>query len=198
MKKLTISLTLIFASLTGIAYSQEAKEKTTPEMKPALVVIDIQNAFLPMIPEQEKKTGLEYINYLISLFRANGYPVIRVYHSSKDFGVVPDTEPFEFPATVKIRPDDPKIIKTYPDSFNKTDLDKVLKETGSNTLFLCGLSAVGCVLSTYVGAQNHDYRVFMCKNAIMSHNSDFTKTISEIFEAVGYDMIRMLLETSRQ
>ena len=44
----------------------------------------------------------------------------------------------------------------------------MLKEKGSNTLFLCGLSAVGCVLATKTGAQNNDYKAFIVKDAIMS------------------------------
>jgi nicotinamidase-related amidase len=198
MKNTTIALTLLLMSFSGTLYAQDAQTPAKPPIKPALVVIDIQNAFLPMMDEKDKKTGMEYINYLITLFRASGYPVIRVYHTSKEYGVIPDTEPFEFPTTVKIKPDDPKVIKTYPDGFNKTDLDKVIKETGSNTLFLCGLSAVGCVLATYIGAQNHDYKAYLCKNALISHNAAYTDTIEEIFEAVSFEAVQMILQATRQ
>jgi len=197
MKKISILLTVLMMSAFGNLFSQDNKEQAKAKMKPALVVIDIQNAFLPMIPDKEKETGMAYINYLITLFRSEGYPVIRVYHTSKDYGVLPDTEPFEFPTSVNIKPDDPKVIKTYPDGFNKTDLDKVIKESGSNTLFLCGLSAVGCVLSTYIGAQNHDYKVFMVKNAIMSHNSEYTKKIEEIFEAIPFEAVQLIVENAK-
>lgn len=136
------------------------------------------------------------INYYISLFRSHGYPVILVYHHGKEFGVNPGTDIFEFPESVLIKPDDPRIIKTYADGFNKTDLDKVLKERGCNTLFLTGLSAVGCVLATSIGAMNHDYRAFLVKDAIMSHNSEYTENIEIMFDAVGNDVIKMVLETA--
>ena len=87
-------------------------------------------------------------------------------------------------------------IKTYGDGFNKTELDKVLKEKGCNTVFLCGLSAVGCVLATWIGAQDHDYNAYMIKNAIMSHNSVYTKQVEDMFDAVSYDIVKLLLETS--
>jgi nicotinamidase-related amidase len=139
-----------------------------------------------------------YINSLIELFRNNGYPIIRIYHLDKESGPKPGTEQFEYPASVLIKAEDAKVIKTYGDGFNKTDLDKIIKEKGSNTLFLCGLSAVGCVLATWIGAQDHDYKAFLVKNAIMSHNSDYTKHVEDMFDAVGYDVVKLILENSEK
>jgi nicotinamidase-related amidase len=195
MKKLTILLTIMLTMISISSYSQDKTQKPIEKIKPALLVIDIQNAFLPMM-STDKDMAMEYINALIDLFRKHGYPVIGVYHTSAEYGVIPGNENFEFPATVKILPTDPKVIKTYPDGFNKTDLDKVIKDTGSNTLFLCGLSATGCVLATWNGAQNHDYKAFLVKNAIISHNSDYTNQVEEIFDAVSYDLVKLLIENS--
>jgi len=144
----------------------------------------------------DKDIAMEYINALIDLFRKNGYPIIRVYHTSEDYSVTPGTDGFEFPATVKILPADPKVIKTYGDGFNKTDLDKVIKGTGSNTLFLCGLSATGCVLATWIGAQNHDYKAFMVKNGIIIHSAEYTRQVAHIFYAVSYDVVQLLIENA--
>jgi nicotinamidase-related amidase len=193
MKKLTILLAIMLMVISSSSYSQEQTKKPKEQIKPALLVIDIQNAFLPMM-SSDKEMAMEYINALIDMFRKNGYPVIRVYHSSADYGVTPGTEGFEFPSSVKITPSDPKVIKTYPDGFNKTDLDRIIRDTGSNTLFLCGLSATGCVLATWIGAQNHDYKAFLVKNAIISHNSEYTDQVEEIFDAVSYDMVQLLIE----
>ena len=192
-KQVYIILTLLLAiSLVSIA--QDNREQVKTPVKPALLVIDIQNAYLSYMSEKDKEIGMYYINELIDLFRNNGYPIIRIYHFDENYGPKQGTEEFEFPASVKIKPDDPKIIKTYGDGFNKTDLDKLIRETGSNTLFLCGLSAVGCVLSTWVGAHNHDYKAFMVKDAIMSHNADYTSDIETIFDAVGYDVVKLIVE----
>lgn len=195
MKKLTTLLAILLMVISIPSFAQDKNEKPKEPMKPALLVIDIQNAFLPMM-SSDKDMAMEYINVLIDLFRKHGYPVIRVYHTSVDYGVTPGTDGFEFPATVKILPTDPKVIKTYGDGFNKTDLDKVIKDSGSNTLFLCGLSAVGCVLATWNGAQNHDYKAFMVKNAIISHNAEYTKQVEQIFDAVSYDVVQVLIENA--
>jgi len=199
MKKriLLIGLAVLSVIIPGKSSSQDQKEQKT-QVKPALLVIDIQNAFLNMIPEREKETAMLNINSYIELFRSNGYPVIRIYHLSKEYGVVPGTDQFEFPASVLIKPDDPKVVKTYPDGFNKTDLNKVITEKGSNTLFLCGLSAVGCVLATWLGSFNYDYKAFLIKDAIMSHNSEYTDNIEVMFDAVNYDVVKLILENSEK
>jgi nicotinamidase-related amidase len=137
------------------------------------------------------------INHVIALFRENGFPVIRVYHTEPGEGPVPGTEAFEFPKTVAIRDDDPRIVKNYGSAFKKTDLDKVLKEKGVNTVFLVGLSAVGCVLATYHGADDLDYRVFMVKHALISHDATLTKSVYDICSTISYGPLKLLLETAR-
>ncbi len=202
MKKAIIILTILMTVLSSKSFAQDQKEQTKPQaqaqIKPALLIIDIQNVFLGMVPEREKAVALQNINYYIYLFRSKGYPIIRIYHEDPKYGPKPDTEPFEFPKTVNIRPEDPKIIKHYPDGFNKTDLDKVIRETGSNTLFVCGLSAVGCALATYLSAKSHDYNAFLIKDALMSHNSDYTNNIEDMFNAVDYSVVQFILDSSLQ
>lgn len=198
MKKSAIILTILLMIISGKSFSQEPKQQTETQIKPALLIIDIQNVYLSMVPEREKEVAMYYINGLIQLFRSNGYPVIRIYHLDRESGPKPESELFEFPNSVLIREEDARIIKTYGNGFTKTDLDKIIKEKGSNTLFLCGLSAVGCVLSTWIGAQDHDYKAFMVKDAIMSHNSDYTNQVEDMFNAVGYDVVQLILENSEK
>jgi nicotinamidase-related amidase len=135
-----------------------------------------------------------FINHLIDLFRKHDFPIIRIYHHNEENGPKPNTEEFEYPDSIKIKSEDTQVIKTYSDSFNKTNLNDILKENGSNTLFLCGLSAVGCVLATKTGAQNNDYKAFIVKDAIMSHNSDYTKNVEAMFDAISYDAIELIIE----
>jgi nicotinamidase-related amidase len=185
---------LLLAS--GVAASA-AEKPAPPKMVPALVVMDVQNVWLPYMDEQDKKVGMEHINWAITLFRDNGFPVIRVYHTDPVNGPAPGTEAFEFPKTVAVRDDDPKIVKNYGNAFKKTELDKMLKEKGVNTVFLVGLSAVGCVLSTYHGADDLDYNVFMVKHALISHDAALTKSVYDICVNISPSALKLLLETAR-
>lgn len=163
---------------------------------PALLVVDVQNTYLKMIPQRDKEMAIFFINLLIELFHKNASPVIRIYHYDEENGPGQETEEFEYPASVLIKPEDTRIIKTYSDGFNKTALNEVLQEKRINTVFICGLSAVGCVLATRIGAYNYDYKPFIVKDAIMSHNSDYTKNVEAMFGAVSYDVVKLILENS--
>jgi nicotinamidase-related amidase len=195
MKKILFLFVSLAMMSAGTSFAQDKKPE---RMHPALLVIDIQKQFLPMMDVQDTAIPMYAINAYIGLFRKNGFPIIRIYHSDKDYGPFPGTPEFEFPKEINILPDDPKIIKTYGDGFNKTDLEKVLRDKNVNTVFLCGLSSVGCVLATYVGAQNHDFQAFLIKDAMMSHNARYTNSIEEIFDALGYEAITVMLDNAEK
>ena len=192
----TFRSALTAALLVGTAISSNAfaQPKEPVKIKPALVVIDIQNEYLPRMDERDSKGAMEMINWTIGVFREMGLPIIRVYHTDPSWGPKPGTEAFEFPSTVNITKDDPQVIKNYPDAFKKTNLEKILKEKGVNTLFLCGLSSVGCVLATYHGAADLDYSVFMVKDAIMCHKAEYTDMIEDICNTVGYAALQAILQ----
>ena len=189
-----ITLLLLISLLTNTNTFAQKKEPDKKAIKPALLVIDIQNEYLKYMSEDDKKWGMEIINGAIYIFGQHNLPIIRVYHTDPNWGPKPGTEPFEFPKSVIIKDDDPKVIKNFPSAFQKTDLDKILKEKGCNTLFLCGLSSVGCVLATYFGGMERDYKVFMVKEGIMSHNSDYTKVVRDICETVSFETMTFMLE----
>jgi nicotinamidase-related amidase len=174
----------------------EILKHTEKNIRPALLVIDVQNRYMLTIPPRHKELAIYFINLLIDLFRKHDLPIIRIYHTNKENGPIPNTEEFEYPSSISVKPEDTPVIKTYSDSFNKTNLLEILNKKGCNTLFLCGLSAVGCVLATRIGAQNNDFNTFIVKDAIMSHNSEYTKNVEVMFDAVSYDVIKLILENS--
>ncbi len=167
-------------------------------MKPALLVIDIQNAYLDDMSENEKKNAFQHINWAISLFRHHGFPVIRIYHHEEQRGPHPGDPKFEFPETIAIKGDDPKIVKHYPSSFKKTDLEKFLRDRSIDTLYLCGLSAVYCVLATYFGAEERDFNVFFIKNALLSHKEWYTGMIEDAYEAVSCPNLKFMFDNMKK
>jgi len=192
MKK--ILLTLVVLLTISIALS--AQDKPKEPIKPAILIIDMQNQFLPMMDQEGKDFTFYVINAYIDGFRSAGLPVVRIYHSDPKWGPAPGTPEFEFPEEIHIKPEDPKVIKTYGDAFNKTDLEKVLRDMEINTVFLCGLSATGCVISTFIGAKNHDFKAFLIKDGMLSHKKDYTEQIEIIFDAVGYEAVEVMLESA--
>jgi nicotinamidase-related amidase len=191
---------MLFLAMVPFAFAQTStsEEGEMKQMKPALIVIDIQNRYLPMMEQDEKDLALRIINGAIWLFRQHDLPVIRVYHSDPQFGPKPGEDDFEFPSSVIINDQDPKVIKNFPSAFKDTELESILKEKDVNTVFLCGLSAVGCVLATYYGAMERDFDVFMVKNGIMSHNSEYTGFVRDITDAVTWKTLTFMLEHTQE
>jgi nicotinamidase-related amidase len=180
--------------LFSLSLTLSAQEKTKEPIKPALLVIDIQNQYLPMMDAKDREMGMMFIKGYIEEFRKKGLPIIQIHHTDLKEGPFQGTPEFDFPDDVGITKDDPMVVKNYPDAFNKTDLDKILKEKGVNTVFLCGLSSVGCVLATYIGATDNDYKVFLLKDAIFSHKSEYTDQIETIFGAVSWEVVDLLIQ----
>jgi nicotinamidase-related amidase len=95
---------------------------------------------------------------------------------------------------VAVNESDPRIIKNYSSAFTKTKLDALLKQKGCNALFLCGLSAVGCVLATYYGAMDRGYDAFMVSEGLISHNAKYTDVIRDICNTVHFEKMKSMIE----
>jgi nicotinamidase-related amidase len=187
---------VLLAGLWIPAVGEEPRKPMVPDAPPraALLVIDIQNEYLPTMDQKDVKPGMETINTAIDMFRKYGCPVIRVYHSEIGQGPMPGSEAFEFPKTVPVGTGDPQIIKNYPSAFTKTSLDSLLKAEGCNSVYLCGLSAVGCALATYFGAMDRGYETYMIREALISHNADYTNVIRNITGALPIAFVELNLK----
>ncbi len=197
MKRICFLSLCVALMLGSVAFAGE-KDEDKKEMKPALLVMDIQNQYLEYMDDDDRDIPMYMINAAIALFREHGLPVIRVYHTDPEYGPEPGTEEFAFPESVVIEENDPKIVKNYPSAFTKTDLDKLLKEKECNTVFLCGLSAVGCVFATYHGAMEREFDVFMVKGALLSHKEEYTDMVEDITGAVSYMVMKAMLDYTQE
>ncbi len=56
---------------------------------------------------------------------------------------------------------------------------------------------MGCVLATYRTADDLDYKVFMVKDAIMSHKDEYTDMIEDITDSVIYLTLKTMLEMAK-
>jgi len=193
MKRALLINLLAIAFLVPAVLAADEPPPAAAKGKPALVVMDIQNAFMPYMDCEETEGALPMINATIELFRKHGLPVIRVYHTDPAHGPQPGTESFEFAEAVGIQDSDPKVVKTHSSAFNSTELDRILRERGADTVFLTGLSAVGCVLATYFDADRLDYRVFMVRGGFICNEAAITESVEEMTGAVGYEAIAYML-----
>jgi nicotinamidase-related amidase len=163
-------------------------------MKPALMIIDMQKEFYVGQTKEQMDRAAEYINYILPKFEEKNLPVIWVQDVDEGDGVVPGTEGFEFIDSLKPGTESIRIHKTYGNSFNKTDVDKILKEAGVDTVVMTGFCAEFCVLSTYRGAKDLDYFPVILKDGIASTEQANKEFVEKISETVTAGMLMKLLD----
>jgi nicotinamidase-related amidase len=164
-------------------------------MKPALLVIDVQNKFFKISPAcaDSLNSAIEYINTAIGLFRSKGYPIFVIQHKEENEGLLPGTPDFELPKTLNVEQQDARIIKTYGNSFTKTSLATQLQGLGVDTVIITGFCAEYCVFSTYVGAQDLDLKPIVLRGAIASYNAEHIRFVEEITETITDGALKALL-----
>jgi nicotinamidase-related amidase len=140
-------------ALSGLADSPK------PLRESALILIDCQNTYRQGVLKLEGvEEALAEAQRLLQRARALGVPVIHIAHDAgpgspydvrAEIGQIADV--------VAPQGQEPVIIKNYPSSFEKTDLDTRLKGLGVKNLVLAGFMTHMCVNSTARAAFNHGY-----------------------------------------
>ncbi len=163
-------------------------------MKPALLVVDIQNAWLEDKDLRKSvEERLDTINAAIGWFRKNGLPMVVISHRDDKTGVVPGTKAFEFLEAVEIRDTDTRVTKHYPNSFAKTGLESLLRKKGCDSVVICGLSANWCVLGTFFGALDCDLIPYLLKVGVASSDEGHIRFAEETCDSIDLPGLRKLL-----
>jgi nicotinamidase-related amidase len=163
-------------------------------MKPALLVQDLQNAWLyePDSNQSLRRSvekRLDVINEAISWFRKKGFPIIVGYTKDEDEGLLPGTRPYEVPEVVHVQDTDLKATKRYASAFGNPEFGAMLKREQCDALVILGLSASGCVLATYWSAFDWGVRPFLLAGGVASHNEEHVRFAEDICETVSLDKL---------
>lgn len=138
---------------------------TTIENRPntALVVVDVQNGVVSGAWQRDQVVAR--IAQVVRRARDAGVPVVWVQDHTDDderpigsdaWQVVPELDPHE---------DEPRIAKTYGDSFEQTDLAEVLERLGVGHLVVAGAQTDACIRSTLHGAFVRGYDTTLVSDA---------------------------------
>ena len=122
-------------------------------MKPALVIIDIQNDYFPggkMELEGSPEASLQAAKLLAS-FRAKGLPLVHIQHVSNRPGAsffLPGTAGVNIHADVAPHAGETVLQKNFPNSFRGTGLLEHLRALGADHLVIAGMMTHMCVDAT--------------------------------------------------
>jgi len=131
-----------------------------PLSKSALILIDCQNTYREGVMQLEGvEPALAECARLLKRARDVGAPVIHIQHDAGP------GSPYDVRARIgaisdEVAPREGELVitKTYPSSFEKTNLDAELQKLGRTDLVIAGFMTHVCVNSTSRAAFNHGYR----------------------------------------
>lgn len=148
-------------------------------MKPALIVIDMQNDYLyekrkPKFCYNTKKLTAS-VNNIIHRYKDDGCDVIYIRHLIQNlptnrllFGFsIAGTEGAELYSGLDIV-SDYCFDKYVGDALSNKKLRELIKEKGYSELHLCGLDECGCVASTALGAAKRGIKASVVREGTAS------------------------------
>jgi nicotinamidase-related amidase len=127
----------------------------------ALLVIDVQNGVFAAAHERE--AVMANISSLVDRARAESVPVVWVQHSSEELPI--DSEVWQIVPELQPADSESVIRKRYGDSFEATDLERVLDEAGVGQLVVVGGQTDACVRSTLHGGFARGYNATLVSDA---------------------------------
>jgi nicotinamidase-related amidase len=164
----------------------------------ALVVIDLQRGMFEGAsgPLDEADTVLANVAGMLAKARARSQPVIYVRHDGGPGDELQRDTPL-WPIDSRIAPKDgePIVDKTEPSAFEKTEMTKVLKARGIDSLVICGAQSDCCVRATAKAAHEAGYGVMVVKDAHSTVDSpdgkarDLRRAINDELAAVGIKLM---------
>jgi nicotinamidase-related amidase len=160
-------------------------------MNPALLIIDLQKAFIKDYVSQQKVDNVcEHINYVADLFRKNNHLVVHI----KDMESIDEfsSEELDFIYEVKREPTELVLEKDYSNAFWKTGLESILKENNIDLVICCGFAAENCVLFTHNGAIERGFKSVILQNGILSRNEDMITATYRDRNLISYPVIESM------
>lgn len=147
-------------------------------MKPALVLVDIQQDYFPN-GRMEVGGAVEaslVAKKLLDYFRENNLPIVHIQHIAARPGatfLLPNTEGINFHESVKPLPDEAVIKKHFPNGFRDTELEKYLLAKGIRDLVVCGMMSHMCIDATTRAAFDMGYTCMVAHDACATRNMVF-------------------------
>jgi len=146
--------------------------------KRALVVIDLQNEYLPTgnLPLTGIEAAAANAVKVIADSRAKGVPVIHVRHEFAHGEMpvfVPGTPNADIQPAVAPQDGEAVIVKNYPNSFRETELQQLLDERGIEEVVIVGAMSHMCIDAGVRAAADLGYSVTVLHDACATLDLEF-------------------------
>ncbi len=148
-------------------------------MSTALIIVDIQNDYFPNGKMELKSPDKAAANAakVLDWFRQNNKDnIFHVQHiaSSPELGFfLPNTEGAEIHETVQPLEHENIIVKNFPNSFLKTDLEAKLKEKSVTKVVVVGMMTHMCIDATVRAAVDLGYETTLIEDACATRDLSY-------------------------
>ena len=148
-------------------------------MSTALIIVDIQNDYFPngkMELVNPDKAAANAAKVLESFRQNNNENIFHVQHIAADPALgffLKDTEGAEIHETVQPLENENIIIKHFPNSFLKTDLESKLKEKGITKVVVVGMMTHMCIDATVRAAVDLGYETTLIEDACSTRDLSY-------------------------
>ncbi len=127
----------------------------------ALLVIDVQNGVVAQ--GHNRDVVVANIATLVDNARAAGAAVVWIQHNSDELPT--GSEQWQYVPELVAADTEPTVQKRYGDSFEDTDLEKVLADLGIGSLLVTGAQTDACIRATLHGALVRGYDAKLVSDA---------------------------------
>ncbi|MDQ0141329.1 cysteine hydrolase family protein [Cupriavidus necator] len=127
----------------------------------ALVIVDLQNEVVANAYRRHEV--LDAVNMLIERARNARVPVVWVRHADDE--LTAGSKGWQIVAELAPAPGEVIVEKNYSDTFEGTDLEKVLTRLGVGKLIVAGAQTAMCIRSTLHGALVRGYDATLVSDA---------------------------------
>lgn len=147
----------------------------------ALIIVDIQNDSFPggNFEQEGAEAAAGKATQALNHFRKNGMPIVHIRHESlqPDAGFfLPGTPGAEIHASVTPKESETVVLKHFPNSFLKTDLEATLRDLGAERVVIIGMMTLMCVDATARAAKDLGFEVVVLNDACAARALQFGDT----------------------
>lgn len=153
-------------------------------MKQALLLIDIQNDYLPhgkmeLIGMEEAAQNAKSV---LELFRKKNLPIFHIQHLANRDGAtffLPGTDGAEIHSSLQPQSDEPIVQKHFPSAFRGTSLLEQLQSLSVKELVICGAMTHMCIDTTVRAAFDLGFSCLVLSDCCATRDLEFDGVVVE-------------------
>ena len=148
-------------------------------MSTALIIVDIQNDYFQngrmelVNPDKAAANAAKVLEYFRKNNKENIFHVQHIAAAPSLGFFLPDTEGAEIHKTVQPMEDETIVVKNFPNSYLKTDLESKLRENGVTKVVVIGMMTHMCIDATVRASVDLGFETVLIEDACATRDMSY-------------------------